>query len=71
VLPTWMSASRHSVAYMVFSLIGFFGLYSIFIVIELYLLVRAIRLGPAEPGGHGMLAGPTVPAAAYGAKAQG
>ncbi len=78
VLPTWMSASTHSVAYMVFSLIGFLGLYSLFIVIELYLLVRAIRLGPAEPGGsgealggHGMFAGRTVPAAAHGGKAEG
>ncbi len=78
VLPTWMSASTHSVAYMVFSLIGFLGLYSIFIVIELYLLVRAIRHGPAEPGGsgapqggHAPLAGGAVPAAAYGNKAEG
>lgn len=78
ILPTWMSASTHSVAYMVFSLIGFVVLYSIFIVIELYLMVRAIRLGPAEPGGagaapggRGMLAGGPVPATAHGQRWEG
>jgi cytochrome d ubiquinol oxidase subunit I len=50
VLPTWMSASTHSVAYMVFSLAGFIVLYSIFIAIEMYLMVKAIREGPDE--GH-------------------
>jgi len=50
VLPTWMSASTHSVAYMAFSLIGFVALYSVFIIVEMYLLVRAIRLGPTESG---------------------
>jgi cytochrome bd ubiquinol oxidase subunit I len=49
VLPTWMSASTHGVGYMAFSLIGFLALYSLFIVIEMYLMVRAIRLGPPEP----------------------
>ncbi|HMA32642.1 MAG TPA: cytochrome ubiquinol oxidase subunit I, partial [Casimicrobiaceae bacterium] len=50
VLPTWMSASTHSVAYMVFSLAGFIVLYSIFIAIEMYLMVRAIREGPDDHG---------------------
>ncbi|MFZ1907516.1 MAG: cytochrome ubiquinol oxidase subunit I [Burkholderiales bacterium] len=48
VLPTWMSASTHSVAYMVFSLTGFVVLYSIFIAIEMYLMVRSVRVGPHE-----------------------
>ncbi len=48
VLPTWMSASTHSVTYMVFSLTGFLLLYSIFILIEMYLMVRAVRQGPEE-----------------------
>jgi cytochrome d ubiquinol oxidase subunit I len=48
VLPTWMSASTHSVAYMAFSLTGFVLLYTIFIVIEMYLMVRAVRQGPEE-----------------------
>jgi cytochrome d ubiquinol oxidase subunit I len=73
VLPTWMSASTHSVSYMVFSLIGFVALYSIFIVIEMYLMVRAIRLGPGEPESAGgeaprprpALAGSPVPATPY------
>lgn len=55
VLPTWMSASTHSVGYMVFSLAGFVALYTAFIVAEMYLMVRAIRIGPAAPddGGDG------------------
>ena len=48
VLPTWMSASTHSVAYMVFSLLGFVAIYSVFIVVEMFLMVRAIRSGPSE-----------------------
>ena len=76
VLPTWMSASTHSVAYMAFSLVGFVTLYSIFIAVEIYLMVRAIRLGPAEhaaPGGPPLqpspvLAGRAVPAAPFDRK---
>jgi cytochrome d ubiquinol oxidase subunit I len=79
VLPTWMSASTHSVTYMVFSLIGFLALYSVFIVIEMYLMVRAIRLGPAEHGSPGegearprpALAGRPVAAAPHGGKLEG
>ncbi|MES1953039.1 cytochrome ubiquinol oxidase subunit I [Salinisphaera hydrothermalis] len=53
-LPTWISASTHSVGYMVFSLAGFVLLYSIFIVVEMFLMVKYIRLGPDGPhGGHG------------------
>ena len=48
VLPTWMSASTHSVGYMVFSLVGFVTLYTIFIIVEMYLMVRAIRHGPDD-----------------------
>lgn len=48
VLPTWMSASTHSVGYMVFSLAGFLLLYTVFIVIEMILMVRAIRQGPPQ-----------------------
>ncbi len=50
VLPTWLSASTHSVGYMIFSLAGFVTLYSIFIVIEVFLMRRAIIQGPTpEP----------------------
>jgi cytochrome d ubiquinol oxidase subunit I len=46
-LPTWLSASTHSVGYMIFSLAGFMVLYSIFIVIEMYLMVKFVREGPS------------------------
>jgi cytochrome d ubiquinol oxidase subunit I len=49
LLPTWMSASTHSVGYMIFSLAGFVGLYTMFIIAEMYLMVRAIRKGPEPP----------------------
>jgi cytochrome bd ubiquinol oxidase subunit I len=76
ILPTWMSASTHSVTYMAFSLIGFVALYSALIVVEMYLMVRAIRLGPPEPDGEDeqrapprpVLAGHAVPAAARGSE---
>ncbi len=48
MLPTWMSASSHSVAYMAFSLTGFVLLYSVFIAVEMYLMVKFIRQGPDE-----------------------
>ncbi len=51
LLPTWMSASTHSVGYMAFSLIGFVTLYTVFIAVEMYLMVRFIRLGPQQHGG--------------------
>ncbi len=54
LLPTWMSASTHSVGYMVFSLIGFVTLYSVFIAVEMYLMLRFIRLGPSSHGGPRM-----------------
>ena len=49
LLPTWMSASSHSVGYMIFSLAGFVTLYSIFISVEMYLMVKFIKQGPDEP----------------------
>jgi cytochrome d ubiquinol oxidase subunit I len=50
VLPTWMSVSTHSVNHLIFSLAGFVLLYSIFIAIEMYLMVKFIRQGPTEHG---------------------
>jgi len=46
VLPTWLSASTHSVGYMIFSIAGFVTLYTIFIVIEVFLMRRAVIQGP-------------------------
>ena len=79
MLPTWMSASTHSVAYMAFSLIGFLVLYTAFIAVEMYLMVRAIKLGPAVHGDSGgasaqprpSLAPRVAPAAPYGGKLEG
>ena len=51
LLPTWMSASTHSIGYMIFSLVGFVALYTVFIVAEMYLMLRAIRKGPEQPHG--------------------
>ncbi len=52
-LPTWLSASTHSVGYMIFSLTGFLLLYTIFIVIEMYLMLKFIRRGPEDlPAEH-------------------
>ncbi|MDM0014631.1 cytochrome ubiquinol oxidase subunit I [Variovorax sp. J22P168] len=63
VLPTWLSASTHSFEYMAFSLAGFMVLYTIFAIIEFYLMVHFIRKGPDEHAGdEGHSA---VPAAAY------
>jgi cytochrome d ubiquinol oxidase subunit I len=58
VLPTWMSASSHSVGYMIFSLVGFVLIYTVFAVVEMYLMVRSIRKGPTHDhadsaDGHG------------------
>ena len=53
VLPTWMSASTHSVGYMVFSIAGFVALYTLFFIAEMYLMLRAIRQGPDEPRPEG------------------
>ncbi len=53
MLPTWMSASTHSVGYMAFSLTGFIAVYTAFIIVEMYLMVRAIRHGPEESGHEG------------------
>ncbi|MDD3761008.1 MAG: cytochrome ubiquinol oxidase subunit I [Acidithiobacillus sp.] len=52
-LPTFVSASSHSVSYMIFSLIGFVLLYSTFIAAELYLMFKYARLGPQESHHHG------------------
>ena len=49
-LPTWISASTHSEGYMYFSLIGFTLIYLVFIIIEMFLMVKFIRQGPAEQG---------------------
>jgi cytochrome d ubiquinol oxidase subunit I len=49
-LPTWISASTHSAGYLYFSLTGFTLIYLVFIIIEMFLMVKFIRQGPS---GHG------------------
>ncbi len=61
VLPTWLSASTHGVAYMAFSLAGFMLLYTVFAIIEIVLMVHVIRKGPKEHVANGGAA----PAGAY------
>ena len=61
VLPTWLSASTHGVAYMAFSLAGFMLLYTVFAIIEIVLMVQVIRKGPEEHVANGGAA----PAGAY------
>lgn len=46
MLPTWNAASSHNTTYMFFSLSGFVLLYSLFIVVELYLMFKFARKGP-------------------------
>lgn len=53
MLPTWLSASTHSESYMIFSITGFVLLYTIFAIIEVFLMLHFIRKGPDEPGAHG------------------
>jgi cytochrome d ubiquinol oxidase subunit I len=60
VLPTWLSASTHSVTYMVFSIAGFVLLYTIFAIIEVFLMLYFIRKGPDE-----QIHGAARPAGAY------
>ncbi|TDR44935.1 cytochrome bd-I ubiquinol oxidase subunit 1 apoprotein [Tahibacter aquaticus] len=52
VLPTWMSVSSLSVGDLVFSLCGFVLLYTALLVVELYLMLKFARKGPADVPGH-------------------
>ncbi len=49
-LPTFEAASTHSLGYMIFSLLGFATLYTLFIGAELYLMFKYARLGPSPAG---------------------
>jgi len=48
VLPTFLSASSNSAGNVWFSLSGFVLFYSLLAVVEFYLMVKYIRLGPEE-----------------------
>ncbi|EKD71831.1 MAG: hypothetical protein ACD_46C00087G0003 [uncultured bacterium] len=66
-LPTFMGASSVSAANVWISLIGFIFFYSILAVVELYLMIKYIRLGPdklfrpSDFGVHPNLTMPTSP----------
>ena len=50
MLPTAAAVSSHGVKTVLFTLIGFVLIYSVLIVVEMRLLLSAIRTGP-EPDG--------------------
>jgi len=50
VLPTHLSASTLTVESLYGSLAGFIGFYTVLLVVEVYLMIRFARLGPASLG---------------------
>ncbi len=50
VLPTYVSVSNISVASVMGSMAGFVGFYTILLIIELYLMIKYVKLGPASMG---------------------
>jgi len=66
VLPTHLSVSTLTVESLYGSLAGFVGFYTLLLVVEMYLMVRFARLGPASLGTgryHGEAAAPAAPLA--------
>ena len=64
VLPTAVAVSNIGIQTVLATLIGFVVLYSILIVVEMKLMLKAIRKGPEEevehsPGTHSPLVGTT------------
>jgi len=50
VLPTHLSVSSLSAGQLYFSLAGFIAFYTLLLVVELYLMVKYVRLGPSSLG---------------------
>lgn len=48
ILPTFMATSSLSVTDVALSLICFIAIYTVFLIIEMYLMVKAIKKGPLE-----------------------
>ena len=48
VLPTQLSASTLHVSDLVFSLAGFLLFYTVLFVIEMFLMIKYVRLGPPD-----------------------
>lgn len=53
ILPTALSGSTLSVAALYGSLAGFIGLYTILLIVEMFLMIRYARLGPSSLGSGG------------------
>jgi cytochrome d ubiquinol oxidase subunit I len=47
ILPTYLSASNLSVGQLYFSLAGFIGFYTLLLIIEVWLMLKYIKLGPS------------------------
>lgn len=52
MLPTFMGASSHSSSALLISISGFIALYTFLACVELYLMVKYIRLGPEHLKSH-------------------
>ncbi len=50
ILPTYVATSHLSETDLWMSIFGFIGLYTIFLVIEIFLMVKYIRKGPSALG---------------------
>ncbi|MEO8441505.1 MAG: cytochrome ubiquinol oxidase subunit I, partial [Betaproteobacteria bacterium] len=50
ILPTHLSASSLTAGQLYFSLAGFVGFYTLLLIIEVWLMLKYIRLGPASLG---------------------
>jgi cytochrome d ubiquinol oxidase subunit I len=48
ILPTYMSSSTLTVGDIIGSLIALVALYTIFLIVELYLMIKFVRLGPSS-----------------------
>ncbi|CAM5767127.1 cytochrome d ubiquinol oxidase subunit I [Labrys miyagiensis] len=49
VLPTFMAVSSLSATNVMTTLVGFVLFYSVLLIVDIYLMIKAIRLGPAAP----------------------
>ncbi len=48
VLPTFLAVSSIAASNVVVTLVGFIGFYTALLLVDLYLMIKAIRLGPGE-----------------------
>ena len=46
VLPTFLAVSSVSASHVITTLVGFIGFYSALLIVDIYLMIKAIRLGP-------------------------